>query len=76
MVPFFWVEPYAQEAACTDCGYVPDPWPEFSGHYIWVPEQVGDPVDGFIVYEYTLTVVADPTAVTPSTWGEVKDARK
>lgn len=75
--PFFWVEPYAQEAACgTDCGYIQDPWPEFAGHYVWVPEQVGDPVDGVIVYEYTLTVVEEPTAVAPSTWGQVKDAQK
>lgn len=72
--PFFWVEPYAAEKAsgCTDCGYVQDPWPEFAGQYVWVPEQVGDPVDGDIVYEYTLTVVEEPTAVMPSAWGQVK----
>lgn len=72
---FFFIEPWEQDAAFADVlGPQEDPWPEFEGRYVYVPEQVGDPVDGYIVYKYTLTVVEEPTAVAPSTWGEVKAA--
>jgi hypothetical protein len=62
---FYYVECY--EA----CGAA-DPSPEFEGRRVLVPEQIGNPVDGYVVFKYNLNVVAEPTAVAPKGWGEVK----
>jgi hypothetical protein len=51
-----------------------DPSPEFEGRRVWMPEQVGDPVDGKIVLKYNLNVVPPETAVEPCSWGRVKAA--
>lgn len=70
--PFFYVEPVAAEALCVECEYPPDPFPEFEGRYVYVPEQIGDPVDGRFTISYTLNVVEAATNVEPSAWGRIK----
>ena len=51
---------------------IEDPSPEFEGRRVWVPEQVGDPVDGLIVQKRTVIAVENPTAVDCCSWGQIK----
>lgn len=67
---FFYVEYYDASQGQVD------PTPEFERRRVLIPEKIGNPVDGDVVFKYTLTVTSDPTAVTPSTWGQVKDVQK
>ncbi|NKB66748.1 MAG: hypothetical protein GKR89_06795 [Candidatus Latescibacteria bacterium] len=49
-----------------------DPSPQFEGRRVYVPERIGDSVDGQIVFSYTLTVEEAPTAVEASSWAKIK----
>jgi hypothetical protein len=65
---FYYTECY------SPCGLA-DPTPNLEGRRVLVPEQVGDPVDGEMVYSYTVTVVSEtPTAAESSGWARVKAA--
>ncbi|NUM70530.1 MAG: hypothetical protein HUU43_06755 [Ignavibacteriaceae bacterium] len=67
---FFYVEYYDPVQGQVD------PTPEFEGRRVLVPEQIGNPVDGEVVFKYTLTVVEESTAVPSSTWGQVKETQR
>lgn len=67
---FFYIEYYDASQGQVD------PTPEFERRRVSIPEQIGNPVDGEVVFKYTLTVVEEPTAVTPSTWGQVKETQR
>ena len=62
---FYYVEPYEVQDLV-------DPSPEFEGRRVFVPEQVGDPVDAKIVLRYDLTVVDEPTSVEACSWARIK----
>ncbi len=49
-----------------------DPSPEFEGRRVYLPEQVGETVDGRIEIRSTLHVVDAATAVADASWGLVK----
>ena len=52
-----------------------DPSPEFEGRRAYVPERIGEVVDGKIVFSYDITVVDKEeffTAVAEETWGKIK----
>jgi hypothetical protein len=67
--PYFLTVPFEGLAAALG---VVDPSPEFEGRRVYLPEEVGDPVDGQIVFSYTLTVEDMPTAVANYSWARIK----
>lgn len=67
---FFYIEYYDASQGQVD------PTPEFERRRVSIPEQIGNPVDGDVVFKYTLAVVEEPTAVQSWTWGQIKDAQE
>lgn len=67
--PYYCVYPYELEG-------VEDPSPEFEGRRVFLPEVVGDPVDGKIVLQWNVTVVEGPTVVEPCSWAGAKSGRQ
>jgi hypothetical protein len=67
----FQPQTYLYAECCAACGMA-DLTLEFEGRRVYAPEQIGNPVDRYVVFAYAFSVVEDPTAVPQRGRGELK----